>query len=202
MNLLQRSVFADHDVFRHLRSLGVGRLDVEKLFDSFSGSPPSCLRIDAKLSGLRDRGFADPVKMIVSSPAILGLAFENIDAKLRYGSRLKIDAVLLIERWPQLLGYSLKRIHFCARVVSYVSAADDYNLFRLLTTKEPSAVAAAALAPSIASGASFPRCVTARAGRTAENAALIRAYAHTRIATSYRRYVGISPAPAAVRKAA
>jgi hypothetical protein len=36
----------------------------------------------AKIDGLRERGFDNPVKLITSMPPILGLAFENIDAKL------------------------------------------------------------------------------------------------------------------------
>ena len=38
--------------------------------------------IDAKIAGLKERGFTDPQKMIASLPAILGLAFDNIDAKI------------------------------------------------------------------------------------------------------------------------
>ena len=38
--------------------------------------------LSSHLSGLRERGFANPNKMIESLPAILGYAFENIDAKL------------------------------------------------------------------------------------------------------------------------
>ncbi|TSC77596.1 MAG: hypothetical protein G01um101433_513, partial [Parcubacteria group bacterium Gr01-1014_33] len=38
--------------------------------------------LELKLSGLKDRGFSNPTKLIESSPAILGLAFDNIDNKL------------------------------------------------------------------------------------------------------------------------
>jgi hypothetical protein len=44
--------------------------------------------IDAKLAGLEERGFANPVKLVTTSPAILGLAFKNIDRRMRYLCRL------------------------------------------------------------------------------------------------------------------
>jgi hypothetical protein len=36
----------------------------------------------AKIEGLRERGFENPTKLITSLPAILGYAFDNIDAKI------------------------------------------------------------------------------------------------------------------------
>ena len=47
---------------------------------------------DAKIEGLRERGFTNPVKLITSMSSILGLSFENIDWKLWLCRRLHIDS--------------------------------------------------------------------------------------------------------------
>ena len=111
MNRLAPSVFATHPVYLLFRQEGAGRIDIEHIFDAFAGQPPKASSIDAKLKGLRDRGFADPVKMIASSPAILGYAFENIDAKLKgLRDRGFADPVKMIVTLPAILGLAFENI--------------------------------------------------------------------------------------------
>ena len=74
--------------------------------------------IDAKIAGLRDRGFDNPHKLITSLPAILGLAFDNIDRKIRllyllHGDRAK--AISELQALPNLLGYKWRRLLFAVR---------------------------------------------------------------------------------------
>jgi len=74
--------------------------------------------IDAKIEGLKQRGFDNPTKLITSSPAILGYAFENIDRKIRllyflHGNRAK--AIRELEAFPALLGYKWRRLLFAVR---------------------------------------------------------------------------------------
>ena len=74
--------------------------------------------IDAKIAGLKERGFDNPTKLITSSPTILGLAFDNIDAKIRllyllHGDRTK--AISELQTFPSLLGYKWRRLLFAVR---------------------------------------------------------------------------------------
>lgn len=48
----------------------------------------SLLVLESHIQGLRERGFTNPNKMIESLPPILGLAFENIDRRLRLLDKL------------------------------------------------------------------------------------------------------------------
>ena len=57
---------------------------------------------------LRELGFNDPVKMIASSPPILGLAIDNI--RSRIADLLKLgfnDPVKMVTSSPAILGYAL-----------------------------------------------------------------------------------------------
>jgi hypothetical protein len=63
---------------------------------------------DEKLKGLSERGFKDPYKMIASSPAILGLSFDNIDEKLRKAKRLKANVDDFIAYTIVFIGMSAK----------------------------------------------------------------------------------------------
>ena len=71
--------------------------------------------IDAKIAGLKERGFTDPQKMIASLPAILGLAkkksFDNIDAKIAgLKERGFTDPQKMIASSPAILGYGFDNI--------------------------------------------------------------------------------------------
>ena len=254
MNMLPPSEFAGQPAYVRFRELGAGRIDIEKIFDAFSGHPPSLIcidaklsglrergfadpvkmiasspailgyafdnidaklsglrergfadpvkmitslpailgyafdNIDAKLSGLRERGFADPVKMIASSPAILGYAFDNIDAKLSYARHMHVDGRALVTKWPVILGYSLKRIHFVARVTLTVSG--DIALFCALLTKEPAATAAAASDSDVTDVPTFRHRLAELKSEHAKNIAVLNFSSH-RIARAYRRYRGL-----------
>ncbi len=63
------------------------------------------------LHGLTQRGFKNPNKMIESSPAILGYAFENIDAKLAgLTQRGFKNPNKMIESLPAILGLAFENI--------------------------------------------------------------------------------------------
>jgi len=67
--------------------------------------------IDAKIEGLKQRGFSDPQKMITSDPKILGLGFENIDAKIEgLKQRGFSDPQKMITSLPQILGLGFENI--------------------------------------------------------------------------------------------
>ena len=94
---------------------------------------------DAKIEGLKQRGFENPHKLITSLPAILGYGFENIDRKIRllyllHGDRTK--AISELAAFPPLLGYKWRRLLFAVRT----SHADR---LRKLITISPRLLAAA-----------------------------------------------------------
>lgn len=64
----------------HLRMAGFDEEAANKIFEAIDVPAPE--KIDATLAALADMGFADPVKMITSLPAILGLAIDNIRGKI------------------------------------------------------------------------------------------------------------------------
>ncbi len=93
----------------------------------------------AKTKGLEERGFKDPHKLIRSLPQILGLAFENIDRKIRllyliHGDKEK--AISEIEAFPPLFGYKWRRLLFAVRT------SNSDGLRRLITIS-PQLLAAA-----------------------------------------------------------
>lgn len=66
---------------------------------------------ERKVSGLKERGFKDPTKMIASWPAILSLGFDNIDAKITgLKERGFKDPAKMITSLPVILGYSFDNI--------------------------------------------------------------------------------------------
>ena len=68
-------------------------------------------KIDAKIEGLKQRGFSDPQKMITSDPQILDLGFENIDAKIEgLKQRGFSDPQKMITSSPEILGYGFENI--------------------------------------------------------------------------------------------
>ena len=96
-----------------------------KWIDALWKSKPTFFQvdnIDAKIAGLTERGFADPQKMIASLPAILGLAFDNIDAKIALINRLAthyrlgISAPELMEQNNALIGSKIDKLWVLARV--------------------------------------------------------------------------------------
>ena len=71
----------DNSVRQYLKSLGVSENGIEFLEKQYV--QPTRDSIDRKISGLRERGFSNPVKMIKILPSILGLLFDNIDRKIK-----------------------------------------------------------------------------------------------------------------------
>ncbi len=78
--------------------------------------------IDAKIAGLTERGFPNPQKMIASSPAILGYAFENIDAKIALINRLsshytlEVSAPALMQQENALFCSKIDKLWVLARI--------------------------------------------------------------------------------------
>ena len=79
--------------------------------------------VDTHISGLIERGFSDPTKMITSSPAILGLAFENIDRRLKMFNKLisyyglPLNAVDLMENNYFLFSSKVDKLWVLARTL-------------------------------------------------------------------------------------
>jgi hypothetical protein len=67
--------------------------------------------IQGKIADLRTLGFADPVKLITSLPAIMGLAIDNMRGKI---ADLRVlgfaDPVKMITSSPAILGYAIGNI--------------------------------------------------------------------------------------------
>ena len=85
-----------------LLSMGFG----QSWIDSLQESRPTLYApevVRGHIDGLSQRGFTNPNKMIESLPAILGLAFENIDRRLKMFNKLishyglNFDAIELME---------------------------------------------------------------------------------------------------------
>ena len=80
-------------------------------------------KIDAKIEGLKQRGFSDPQKMITSLPQILGYGFENIDEKIEYLNRvirtykLPLSPISLIENIVPILGTKMEKLKVLTRVL-------------------------------------------------------------------------------------
>ena len=65
----------------------------------------------AKIAGLRQRGFENPVKLITTLPAILSYGFENIDAKIEGLRERGFENPLeLITTQPAVLGLGFENI--------------------------------------------------------------------------------------------
>ena len=95
---------------QHLRDLGF----TEERIESRSRVRPSLWAtevVDEHINGLNERGFANPQKMLASSPPIFGLSFEYIDSK-RNGLRERgfLNPEKMLESHPRLLGYSFEYI--------------------------------------------------------------------------------------------
>ena len=94
---------------RCLRDCGFSRAQSNHVFEALD--LPSIDNIRGKLADLRALGFADPVKMITSSPAILGYAIDNIRGKLADLRALGFaDPVKMITSSPAILGYAIDNI--------------------------------------------------------------------------------------------
>ena len=68
-------------------------------------------KVTSQIQGLKDWGFANPIKMIESFPRILGHSLENIDAKIQgLKDRGFANPIKMIETLPTILGYSSENI--------------------------------------------------------------------------------------------
>jgi hypothetical protein len=78
------------------------------------------------------------VKMITSSPAILGLAIDNIRGKISDLRELGFaDPVKMITSSPSLLGYSRERFLLCGHIVAALPEAPASALSSLLSKRRP-----------------------------------------------------------------
>ena len=111
--------------------IGLSQDKIDRLKEKHS-SLYSTESIIEKVNGLKDRGFTNPNKTIESSPQILGLAFENIDAKINLLSKLtnlyqlNLNPVTTIESNPTILSVKLKKLIVITRVLrDYQSSPED-----------------------------------------------------------------------------
>jgi hypothetical protein len=81
----------------------------------------------------RDLGFADPVKIIRSSPAILGLAINNIRGRVADLRELGFtDPVKMITSRPAILGYARERLFLCGKIIKDLDDGGTDGMFRQL----------------------------------------------------------------------
>jgi hypothetical protein len=93
----------------HLLAIGFSQEGADKIFEAMT--LPPIAEIDRKLSDLKALGFGDPVKMVTSLPAILGLAIANIEGKLSDLKALGFgDPVKMVTSSPAILGYAIANI--------------------------------------------------------------------------------------------
>ncbi|MGE5216041.1 MAG: hypothetical protein ACM3SP_03440, partial [Chloroflexota bacterium] len=86
-----------------------------------------------RIAELRQLGVADPVRMITSSPTILGYAIGTIRAKVAYLRELGFaDPVRMITETPAILGYAPERLLLCGRIVMCLDDWTDKMFARLL----------------------------------------------------------------------
>ena len=100
--------------------------------DSLKQCRPHLYSIDTiqkHVSGLQERGFGNPNKMIENLPAILGYSFENIDSKIKglqergFGNPNK-----MIESFPTILGLSFENIDSKLRLLDLLNNTYKLNL--------------------------------------------------------------------------
>jgi hypothetical protein len=82
-----------------------------------------------KIAHLRELGFADPVKMVTSSPAILGLAIDSIRGRIADLRDLGFaDPVKMITSLPAILGYAIDGIRTKITDLRNFGSADPVNM--------------------------------------------------------------------------
>jgi hypothetical protein len=83
-----------------------------------------------KISGLRELGFSDPLKMITSLPTILGYSIDSIRGKLDDLRQLGFaDPVKMITSLPAILGYSRERLLLCGKIVMQLDDGGSDRMF-------------------------------------------------------------------------
>ena len=167
-----------------------------KVFDAIDLPAPGV--IAQRLADLRKLGFADPVKMITSSPAILGYAIANIEGKLVYFASVGLDVHSLVQRFPPILGYNIDRIRLCVRLSLPLIDSLDISL-SFLVTKDPATSTAAALLCKPTTLAQLRAAMRVRAGRAGENQDVIAKHPRDKATLAYRRYRPVAPKQPKVR---
>jgi hypothetical protein len=142
--------------YAHLLACGFDREAADKIFEALDLPEPA--KIDQKIADLQGLGFADPVKMITSSPAILGLAIDNIRGKIADLQGLGFaDPVKMITSLPAILGYARERVLLCGRIVARLTDRSDAMLARLISLPRPDIEAINSAAPE-----TWSRCLELR----------------------------------------
>ena len=132
--------------YEHLLASGFSAVQADHVFELID--LPSVEAISARLADLRELGFADPVKMITSLPAILGYAIENIRNKIADLRELGFaDPVKMITSSPAILGYARGRMLLCCQIVAALDDRDDRQLARLINKPRAKIDAVAAAKP-------------------------------------------------------
>ncbi len=128
-----------------LRSAGFSEQNIINFYDM---SPTLWSDPDGKIAFLKEQGFANPVKMITSLPAILGLADDNISYRIRFLGRMckrldvPITAQELMQKNTSLWSTKREKLHCIIRIGMYyecskvntLMSAVVCNLERLLIT--------------------------------------------------------------------
>ena len=124
----------------HLLSIGLSEKTIEKIPQT---KPPLYSKdtVNNTIQGLKDRGFANPEKMIATLPPVLNLSFENIDGKIKMLDKLinlyKLDftPVEIIEVNYSIFSSKIDKLWVLARIIrEHAESAGevDNKLFRNL----------------------------------------------------------------------
>ena len=119
--------------YAHLIACGFDEAGADTVFEAID--LPDSAAISLRISDLRALGFADPVKMITSSPPILGYAIDNIRGKISDLRALGFaDPVKMITSSPTILGYALDNIR---GKISDLRALGFADPVKMITTLPP-----------------------------------------------------------------
>ncbi|MDP2693209.1 MAG: hypothetical protein Q8O88_06280 [bacterium] len=95
----------------HLLSIGLSEEKIAKIAQT-RPSLYSKNAVDSMITGLKEKGFANPEKMIIKFPVVLNLSFENIDGKIA-GLKEKgfANPEKMITNFPIVLNLSFENIN-------------------------------------------------------------------------------------------
>ena len=120
--------------YAHLIACGFDEAEADTVFEAID--LPDSAAISLRISDLRALGFADPVKMITSSPPILGYAIDNIRGKISDLRALGFaDPVKMITSSPTILGYAPARVRLVGGIVIAAAGAPPSAMMNLLSKR-------------------------------------------------------------------
>ncbi len=125
---------------------GFTQAQADHVYDAIDLPPVEV--IEQRISDLTALGFDNPVKMITSSPAILGYAIDNIRGKISDLTALGFDnPVKMITSSPAILGYAPERLRLVAGIVANLDDRRDSMVMQIISKRRTVIDAVAAANP-------------------------------------------------------